>query len=588
VSRAIDRNDRQRRRERGAISFATPSVLILAIFVGALAIDVGRLAWNRRQLQEVADLGAIDAMRAFGQCTEDAGDPVAAAQASAVRNGYDGNLAALPNKVEIGSVTTQAGGVRQFTAGGTAATATAVRVFATRAVPFTMIASALFPGEATLQVEAVAAREAIASIRAGSFAARVDSEDSWLLNPLFSNLLGGPVTLDAVSYQNLLGATFTVGDLMAAASVGSLEDLLALELTGPEYLSLLADAVSDGGNASAATALTEIAGSIDAGLSVALGDVIDITAGVSDAAFDAQLNAFDMLDVGAQVARGDSAVLLDPLAVSIPGVMKTTARIRIVQAPRIAVGPPGKDTDGEWNTVVRTGQVRMEINLRLSTPFPLLGNQPVSVDLFAEAAQTEAHLDAIDCADASDPVHRVVVGAEPGLVRLGIGKFPDFENSPDPVPSDLVDLKLVVPLLGSLTVAKVTGFADVPYQSAGIDLRFDGPFVPQIGEPSEDNTQTVGTPLGDGLSTALSTLLGNAQLDVVALGGPLLSLSQQNTALTTVTNLLQPVLTLVDDPLLDLFNALGLTLGGADITVLSLNGPRPTAGDASLQPALAR
>jgi len=169
VSRAVGRADPRRRRERGAISFATPVVLLsIALPVLALAIDVGRLAWDKRQLQEIADLGAIDAMRAFGQCTENAGDPVAAAQASAVRNGYDGNLAAAPNKVEIGSVTRQAGGVREFTAGGTAATATAVRVFATRQVPFTMIASAIMPGEATLQVEAVAARKAVAGIEAAA------------------------------------------------------------------------------------------------------------------------------------------------------------------------------------------------------------------------------------------------------------------------------------------------------------------------------------------------------------------------------------------------------------------------------------
>jgi uncharacterized membrane protein len=253
----------------------------------------------------------------------------------------------------------------------------------------------------------------------------------------------------------------------------------------------------------------------------------------------------------------------------LPG-LDSSVRLRIVQAPRIAVGPPGQDSDGNWNTEVRTGQVRMAIDLGVAGNLGILGTQPVSADLFVEAAQTKAHLDSIDCADASDPVHRAVIGAEPGLVRLGIGRYPDFENSPDPVPSDLVNLKLL-----GLTVAKVTGYADVPFQSSGIDLDFDGPFVPQIDEPSDDNTQTVGTPLGDGLSTALSTLLSGAQIQVVALGGPLLSLAQQNNAIAGVTSLLDPVLALIDDPLLDLFNALGLTLGGADITVLSLTGDQP-------------
>ena len=62
---------------------------------------------------------------------------------------------------------------------------------------------------------------------------------------------------------------------------------------------------------------------------------------------------------------------------------------------------------------MRTGQVRMAITLKLPA-LSLLGSQTVWAKLFVEAAQTQAHLAAIDCADASDPVHRVVVDAEPG------------------------------------------------------------------------------------------------------------------------------------------------------------------------------
>jgi tight adherence protein G len=558
----------------------TPVVLLfIAIPVLALAVDVGRMAWNRRELQEVADLGAIDAMRAFGQCRETAGDPVAAAQASALRNGYDGNLALAPNAVQIGSVSTLASGVRQFTAGGVAATATAVRVFATRRVPFTMIASALLPGDATLQVEAVAAREAVASISAGSFAARVDTSDSSLLNPFFGGMLGGNVALTAVSYQGIAAANFTVGDLVAAANVGSVDELLALELSSTQYLDLLGDALSDSGNASAAASLNMMAAAADSALSVSLASVLDIAAGSGDAALDAQLNAFDMLDVGAQVARGDSAILIDPLTVSVPGVT-ASAKIRIIQAPRIAVGPPGKNAAGEWNTQVRTGQVRMAVHLAVGSIAIFGSGAAVSVDLFVEGAQTKAHLDAIDCADASDPVHRAFVGAEPGLVRLGIGKYPNFQTSPDPVATDLVNplmLTITLPLVGTVTVpvAKVTGFSDVPYQSSGEDLQFDGPFVPQIDEPSDDNTQTVGTPLGDGISTALSTLLSSSQLQVSLLGSTTLTVSQTNSAIAAVTNQLQPVFDAIDAPITQLFAMTGITLGGADITLLSLNADQP-------------
>jgi len=356
--------------------------------------------------------------------------------------------------------------------------------------------------------------------------------------------------------------------------VGSLEDLIALELTGPEYLSLLAEALSDGGDSSAASTLQSLAGAVDAGLTVTVGDILDVAAEANDAALDAQLNAFDMLMAGAQVARGDSAILIDPLAVSIPGVVPNgvAMRLRVVQAPQIDIGPPGKDADGEWITSVRTGQVRMAITLKLGNLPLLLGGQQVKVDLFVEAAQTEAHLDAIDCADASDPVHRVVVGAEPGLVRLGIGKYPDFTNSPDPVATDLVKVNL--PVWG--TVATITGFADMPFQSSGEELRFDGPFVDAIPEPSEDNTQTVGTPVGNALSTALSTMLSETQLTVVPKPpAPPLTITQKNSALAAVVNMLGPVLNELDGPLGSIFDALGLSLGGADITIFRLDTDQP-------------
>jgi len=150
------------------------------------------------------------------------------------------------------------------------------------------------------------------------------------------------------------------------------------------------------------------------------------------------------------------------------------------------------------------------------------------------------------------------------------------------VASDLV--KLTVPIFGQF--ANVTAFSDLPFQSSGQDLRFDGPFVPQIDQPSDDNAQTIGTPEGDALSNALSSLLGQSNVQVILTGLGSLTVGQKNSAITAVTNKLSPVLTALDDPLTALFNALGITVGGADITILSLNGSRPHEGPD--QPALAR
>ena len=532
-------------------------------------MDVGRMAWNKRELQAIADLAAMDGMRSFGQCRETAGDPVAAARASALRNGYDGDLGEAPNEVEIGSLTT-VDGVREFVAGGSPATATALRVFATRQVPFTLIAGSFLPGQADLRAEAVAARQAVASIRAGSFAAQVDTANSPILNQVLSGLLGGAVSLDVLSYENLLGAGLTLGDLVVAAGVGGVEELLSLEMPANQYLNTVATALADGGNTAAAAILNDIAAVTDGSQTIPFADVLEVAPDAFDPARDAVLNAFDMLDVGAQVAIGDNAIVIDPLAATIPGVSGATARLRIIQSPRIAVGPPGRNAEGAWSTVVRTGQVRLAVEVRLAEVLSILGSRPISLDLFAEVAPTLAHLDAIDCADASDPVHLVVVGAEPGLVRLGVGRFPDFENSPEPLPSDVVELRSL-----GIPIAQVTAAADVPFQSSPQDMRFDGPFVPAIGEPSEDNTQTVGTPLGDGISTALASMLANTSLEIELLGSLPLPVSEA-TVLNPLSDLLDPVLTALDDPLTALFQALGAQLGGADVTVISLKADQPT------------
>jgi uncharacterized membrane protein len=75
-------------------------------------------------------------------------------------------------------------------------------------VPFTLIASALLPGNATLQAEAVAKREArSAASSAGSFAGALRLERLVGFDKTLGALLGGNVSLSAVSYQGLATRT---------------------------------------------------------------------------------------------------------------------------------------------------------------------------------------------------------------------------------------------------------------------------------------------------------------------------------------------------------------------------------------------
>ena len=126
-----------RHRQRGAIGLVGVIILLMAVLFTALVVDTGRLWMQHRHLQTVADIASIQAARGLG-CGVVLADVVQAAQTAAVANGYTGNLANSPNIVDIVNVSTVSG-IRQFTTGGTEA----VRVYATREVPASLVAGGL-------------------------------------------------------------------------------------------------------------------------------------------------------------------------------------------------------------------------------------------------------------------------------------------------------------------------------------------------------------------------------------------------------------------------------------------------------------
>src|SRR5262249_49782824 len=129
---------------------------------------------------------------------------------------------------------------------------------------------------------------------------------------------------------------------------------------------------------------------------------------------------------------------------------------------------------------------RGELELSLLAALGLLGNPPLRLQLYFEVAPGTAQLEEIECARAGDPVHRARVIATPGIAELGFGHYADIESSP--VPGTSTVLSLTLPILGPLSV---TASGDVAVDASPAELLFEGPFVPQIPEPSPQNTQTV-------------------------------------------------------------------------------------------------
>ncbi|MEL0028509.1 MAG: pilus assembly protein TadG-related protein, partial [Perlucidibaca sp.] len=75
-----------RRNERGAAVLMTAGFMLLAVSFLALVVDSGRLYFEKRSLQRIADMAAIEAMSRDGSCST--GTATTYATQSAARNGF--------------------------------------------------------------------------------------------------------------------------------------------------------------------------------------------------------------------------------------------------------------------------------------------------------------------------------------------------------------------------------------------------------------------------------------------------------------------------------------------------------------------
>lgn len=493
----------------------------------ALAVDAGRLWFQTRQLQTVADLAAIEAGQRVA-CAGEIGPVLAAAQAAAARNGYSGNLGAAPNAVEIGTTVTGAGGVRSFVAG---AGATAVRVAVTQTVNASLVAGGWLGGQTTLRAEAVAAADSpIAAFRLGSSTA---SLDAGLLNTLLGALIqgsGNPLTLELVSYQGLANAQVSLHDLLAvSADAGTVDELLATDLSVAEFLQLVADALdgSEVASVAAKAASRSLAGVAVDNLNLRLADVINVAAPAQEVAANVGLNVLELVTAAAMVANGDNAVALD---LGIPGVAAVS--LRIVEPPQLAVGPPGC-------TVARTAQVKLSVALLPA------GLGIVDLGLHVNVAQAEASLDAIRRDEGATGVD---ILATPGIASVVLGNAAG--TGPGTVLGGVLQVGLTLPLS--------------PGQGQQLDFSVDHPVGPHLPQSASTSSG-----VGDSLQHALS----NPNLITVKVLGldPLGLLS------ALVRPIVAPLLGEIGRILLDpLLKLLGLELGKATVQLdaVQLRGER--------------
>ncbi|WP_171016479.1 TadG family pilus assembly protein [Pseudomonas sp. D(2018)] len=573
------------RHQRGAIGLMAVASLLAFLMMLALSVDTGRLYYEKRKLQRVADMAAMESASGSGFCgpqdsTEAPETALSLAQASAIRHGYAGNLGSGSNRVRVGYVQLDgAGEHRQFV--DSSSRIEAVQVHATQNVPASLLLGGLWGNTVTLQADAVAQRPALAGFSLGSGLASLDSQQSAVLNALLGDMLGTNLGLDAVSYQGLADARLNLlelnQNLQGAAldlSAGNVQELLDTQLSLDQVL----DATVAAANARETLAVgvrNGLSNLTDVGLGatqVKLADILNVVtpANGGKQALQTDLSVLDMVTALAFLANKANAVDVG-LGVNL-GLANLGLKVYVIEPPKIAIGLPGRDENGNWRTQVSTAQVRLEVGGQVD----VLSLVTVDLGLHLDVAQGWAALQSISCGPILPGTRQVSVLTQPGIASLGLGRYSNIASNTqaDPV--------------------RVTALPGI----TGIAVEVSGSASISNGQPTETNftvspsellpqQKRVATQAGEALADGLSELANSLDVDVevtedcglLGLGCLIGGLTKgviESTLGPTIESTVGSLIPLIGQAVLDpVLKLLGIELGYADVRLVELDTAAP-------------
>ena len=576
--RAVRRPDRD---ERGATAlFVAVLMTLVLLVVSAFAIDLGMQRAGRRDMQAVADMVALDMGRLIDGRTRaqieagGSGEPSAASQLSSsiARNTGDAvgdtpTVNAYWVQVAADGTYPSAGGVPVQVA--SSEVPNGVVVIAGTSVSF---AFGAFTGTGSGDVErsAVATAEESACFSVGSYAARLNTTNSALLNTILGGFLGGGANLTAIGYTGIADANISLLDLAVELGLGSVDELLSTNINAGNLLIAAANVLAGDGVANA-NVLNLIAAHLG-GATIKLGDLIAAEAGTGAAA-TATINAVDLLAGTVFLADGSSAVSIPGLALNLPisGTGLTTS-LSIIQKPNHRCGKRG--------TSASTAQVALSIGGTLVSSSSVLG-LPVSgtTAIAANVASGKGVLTDIICGTetAADPsgedvaVTSGLVGAS-AQVNLNINASTADSSNVNGLIAGIVSL---LNLLGLNKIAsiEISGTLGLKVSTADPSTVKTA----QIRVPNNPATWDDPVSLGSGdlglntasVTTVTNTLVVKAKNFLglnVTLNASQISSIITNLVSSITSNVLNPLVTSLNTNVLQpLFNLLGLSIGGADV-----------------------
>lgn len=520
--------------ERGSILVLSVVGVILAVISTALAVDLGRLAQDKRTDQKVADLAALDASRDLTQACKLARDSVE-------RNAFPRSVlncsdpASDPARdVIVGNL---AGGVFTPSAAGSAVKVKVHSAFRT-VFPFVV-------GPSGLDVSAVAAKCSSGGFILGSSLVTLDASRSTILNALIGRMIGGSsLSMSLVSWQGLASGSLTLQALQTQLtsmgfSVGSVSSLLSTQLTLAEFFQATAQALTAKGDLANATLFNALKVAATSTVKMSLGQFLTVAQGADGVALGTGFSLFHLLTAAAEASAVNANSFIDvPDAnIAVPNVTSVALRLKVIDGEKFYSGndcnPP----------TISTGQIQLTIT-------PTINGLNI--------------LGLLQITNSAVPVNITAAGATGVLKNVSCSGPPGITVTVDPLAfsgsasTNTIHVTAVLGLLPVLDVATTNVTPAVDGPAVDVPFTYPGEF-----SPTAPSKHIGSAPVGlQGLTNVTSgtvTVLGVIPLGLTSAGIVSNVLSSLRTVIGDVdTNVLTPLL-----------SSLGLDVGGADVTALA-------------------
>ncbi|WP_154115487.1 pilus assembly protein TadG-related protein [Vibrio cincinnatiensis] len=360
----------------GAITLWLAAALMSLVLFSAAALDLARLTFQRQQLQSVADMAAMKIMQ---------NNPHFLAQQQ--KASMEAELLA-EFQPEIDDIRIALGRARIVNNHWTIDTSetpehgySAAKVVVYKTVPQSMIAGGLFNNQTmTLTAEAATHKNGFLRFAMGSYLAQMslqkpqenDDEadgEAERLNKLFYILLGTDLGLTVASYQGLAQSTIRVGSVLTELALnlglGSPQEVLETQISLRDILTTYLNVLSrEEADSEGLNQLLDEWALVQTVPNITLGDILTLSKTNTDgAALSTSLNALDLITSTIYASNAQHFVEIPEAEIDITGVSKITVKTNIISPPsyRLATLPVISGHEPE----VKNAQVELELSADL-------------------------------------------------------------------------------------------------------------------------------------------------------------------------------------------------------------------------------